>query len=393
LDRTTKGRLGIAAAIALCVAAFAASPAGATTGSVQPRASTPLDGDGMWIWLMSRSGGTAAAVAEQAKRYGIEVVFIKSSDGTNVWSQFTPALVRELHAEGLRVCAWQFVYGSEPKGEAIAGAAAEEAGADCLVIDAETHYEGRYAQAQIYMRALRNRVGPTYPLALTSFPYVDYHPSFPYSVFLAPGNAQYNAPQMYWHTIGSSVAENFDHTYRYNRPYARPIFPLGQTYEDPPRGDVIAFRRLARAYRAPGVSWWSWQETTGREWNWVGRKLGRTQPPTVGRGYAILSSGSRGDLVVWAQQHLVAAGHAVKVDGTYGAGTANVVRDFQQSAGLNATGVVRASTWRALLQHEPVTTRWTLRRAARMSAAVERTPFSASAPGLTSEFAPTTGVP
>ncbi len=70
------------------------------------------------------------------------------------------------------------------------------------MIDAEGHYEGRYAQAPTYMRTLRALVGPDYPIALAAFPYVDYHPAFPFSVFLGPGGAQYNAPQLYWKTIG-----------------------------------------------------------------------------------------------------------------------------------------------------------------------------------------------
>ena len=53
-------------------------------------------------------------------------------------------------------------------------------------------------------------------MALAGFPYVDYHPGFPYSVFLGPGGAQYNAPQMYWVDIGTSVNTVYAHTYAYN---------------------------------------------------------------------------------------------------------------------------------------------------------------------------------
>ena len=46
-------------------------------------------------------------------------MFVKSSDGADDrWAQFNPALVAALHANGLRVCAWQFVYGNDPLGEA-----------------------------------------------------------------------------------------------------------------------------------------------------------------------------------------------------------------------------------------------------------------------------------
>ena len=68
-----------------------------------------------------------------------------------MWSQFNPTLVRELHAGGLQVCAWQYVYGNHPIAEAYLGAEAVQDGADCLIIDAETEYEGKYVQAQTYM--------------------------------------------------------------------------------------------------------------------------------------------------------------------------------------------------------------------------------------------------
>ena len=85
--------------------------------SVPPTASgTAFAGQGMWIWYMSASdGGSVASIAAQAHAAGVSTLFIKSSDGsTNYWSQFSPQLVAELHANGLKVCAWQYVYGSEP---------------------------------------------------------------------------------------------------------------------------------------------------------------------------------------------------------------------------------------------------------------------------------------
>ncbi len=77
-----------------------------------------------------------------------------------------------------------------------------EDGADCLVIDAEAEYEGRYGAADTYVDKLRHAIGRHFPTALSSFPYVDYHPSFPYSVFLGKGGARFNLPQVYWHAIG-----------------------------------------------------------------------------------------------------------------------------------------------------------------------------------------------
>ena len=80
---------------------------------------SPYRGDGMWIWYVSQSsGGDLARIARTAHRNGIETVYIKSSDGSSSWSQFTRGLVSYLHSRHLRVCAWQFVYGAHPSAEA-----------------------------------------------------------------------------------------------------------------------------------------------------------------------------------------------------------------------------------------------------------------------------------
>src|SRR4051812_12841641 len=228
--RARPAALAVATAVILLGAAIAA-PAGdgaaiasdgGTGGSHHAHHSrknaSPYRGDGMWIWYVSQSsGGDLARIARKAHRGGIETVYIKSSDGSSSWSQFTRGLVSYLHSRHLRVCGWQFVYGTHPGAEANRGAEAVRKGADCLVIDAESSYEGRYAQADSYMKRLRNKVGAHFPTALASFPYVDYHPGFPYSVFLGPRGAHYNLPQLYWHAIGTTVAGGYEHTVRYNR--------------------------------------------------------------------------------------------------------------------------------------------------------------------------------
>src|SRR3989440_4971128 len=219
-------------------------------------------GQGMWIWQLPRSeGGSVPAIVARARSANVQTVFVKAADGTSLWQQFSPALVASLKAAGLRVCAWQYTYGSNPGGEAATAAQAIARGADCFVIDAEAEYEGHYSRAQRYVRTLRARVGSTYPLALSSFPYVDYHPGFPYSVFLGPGAAQANLPQIYWKAIGTSVDQAFAHTWPLNRPYGAPILPLGQTYQSPSASDLTRFRALAGVYGAGGPGWWDWQGT------------------------------------------------------------------------------------------------------------------------------------
>jgi Putative peptidoglycan binding domain len=333
-------------------------PLPATVGAVSGSA---FDGQGMWIWYVSKSNaGNVASIVAQAHAAGVSTLFIKSSDGSsNYWSQFSPQLVAELHANGLRACAWQYVYGTNPAGEANLGAEAVANGADCLVIDAEAQYEGRYAQASTYVARLRRMVGREYPIGLAGFPYVHYHPAFPYSVFLGPGGAEFNLPQMYWRAIGVGVSKVFSITYTYNGVYERPIFPLGQLYMNPPQRQIVRFRRLAASYGATGVSWWSWQDATARGWRAASKRVARRGPRKTAP-YPKLSQGAASDLVVWAQEHLASGGYYRKaVSGRYRSSTQRAVASFQESAGLRATGVLDSETWTALLAElDPEPVKW-----------------------------------
>jgi len=334
---------------------------GAPAAPAAPTPAGPFAGTAMWIWELPRSnGGDVAAIIAQAHAAGVSTLFIKSADGgDHAWSQFTPRLVATFKAAGLHVCAWQYVYGSKPAGEAALGAQAAAQGAECLLIDAESEYSGRYASAQTYMQGLRTALGPSYPIALASFPYVDYHPGVPYSVFLGPNGAQFNAPQMYWKSIGSSVDTVFAHTYAHNRIYGRTIVPLGQSSEDPSPVDMQRFRSLAGAYGAPGLSWWVWQFTTARGWQGISSPLA----PLIGfvpdTSMALLAKGAKGDEVVWMQEHLAAASPGLPVDGIFGGQTAAALRAFQGAHGLIASGATDAPTWAALLALVPVAVDWT----------------------------------
>ena len=105
----------VVAGVTACALAGSAS---AQAGPVLPQLLTPLQapgdspfqGSGMWIWYVSRSsGGNPDAIAARAHAAGISTVFVKSSDGSTWWPQFSPALVAALEARGLHVCAWQYV--------------------------------------------------------------------------------------------------------------------------------------------------------------------------------------------------------------------------------------------------------------------------------------------
>ena len=342
-------------------------PPAPPTTSASTATGTAFSGQGMWIWYVSKSsGGSVAAIIAQAHAAGVSTIFIKSSDGSeNYWSQFNNQLVTQLHENGLKVCAWQYVYGSEPVGEARLGAEAVAAGADCLVIDAETEYEGHYGAAQTYIQTLRAAIGPSYPVGLASFPYVDYHPQEPYSVFMGPGGAQFNLPQMYWKDIGTSVEAVYSHTFQENLIYQRPILPLGQTFETPSPAELVAFRSLAGVYGASGLSFWDWQETSPTGWGSLVEALSPTLTlPSPELTSPLLKQGgtgsqSTGDQVLWMQEHLATAVPTQATTGIFDTQTTINLEQFQTTHGLPATGETDPSTWAALLALAPVPVDWT----------------------------------
>ena len=381
LTLTVAAWLGLTASMATA-ATGGAAPSKKPAPRARAAAANPFATRGMWIWYVSQSnGGNLSSLIATAHRYGISTLFIKSGDGSALWSQFSSSLVNTLHAHGLRVCAWQYVYGSYPLTEAQVGATAVHRHADCLAIDAESEYEGRYVSAQSYIRRLRQLVGSRFPIALASFPYVDYHPGFPYSVFMGPNGAQYNVPQMYWRDIGVSVDTVYAHTYAYNRIYGRAIFPLGQIYSSPPASQIKRFRQLARVYGAGGLSWWDWQEAAPGAFSAVAAPVGVLLRNLPGPNYASIARGAHGDLVVWAQEHLVGAGQKVTINGTFGPATTAAVMSFQLAHGLPPVGVIGPQTWPALLRYRPATVTWTASgaRASAASKAGGVTPVPASA--------------
>lgn len=357
-------------------------------------AAGPFDGRGMWIWSVSRSdGGNPTAIAKRARANGIKTLFIKSGDGTSYWSQFSRRLVYFIHRNGVRVCAWQYVYGTSPLTEAQIGVQAVRAGADCLVIDAEVEYQGRYAQAQRYVHALRAAVGARYPLGLASFPYVDYHPGFPYSVFLGHGGAAFDLPQMYWHDIGESVAAVYRHTYMVNRIYRRPIRPLGQT-DSASSGEISLFRGLSVAYGAGGLSWWdyAWTSANGL---WPGVSGLYTSVATVpSPGFPRLHYGSQGDMVLWMQELLKSAIPSQRTTGTFASETLRNLRRFQARRGIPATGQSGPLTWQALLRLRASRVQWAsdARAASGAAARYQRAPQSASLPALADEIHTASGI-
>ena len=75
-----------------------------------------------------------------------------------------------------------------------------------------------------------------------------------------------------------------------------------------------------------------------------------TSPPASGAGHwPDINQGRRGTVVKVIQYLLGAQGHAVTVDGDFGATTKSAVEAFQRSAGLPVNGGVGSATWPKLI--------------------------------------------
>ncbi len=248
------------------------------------------------------------------------------------------SLIAGLRGEGVAVCAWVFAYGSEPVPEAQAAIAAVHGGAGCLVVDAESAYEKRYGQAQVYVRTLHASLGAGFPIALAGQPEVLQHPKFPYSVFLGPGGFGFDMPLMYWRDLGLSVQAAYAEVLPVNAIYGRPIVPVGQLYGEPTAAELEQFRALAGSYGLAGTSFFDLDSAAP-----AGLSALAVPPPHARRravAPATIRPGADGDEVDWAQELLNAAGARLPVGGFYGAETDRAVAGFQR-----ATGSGRPASW------------------------------------------------
>jgi peptidoglycan hydrolase-like protein with peptidoglycan-binding domain len=99
-------------------------------------------------------------------------------------------------------------------------------------------------------------------------------------------------------------------------------------------------------------------------------------------------------MVVWAQEHLIAAGEDIPVTGVYGKLTIAAVRAYQEAHALLVDGAIGTTTWQSLLNFTPYRTPWSgshARAGAGASSSRARPPsrpLSASLPAKAYEIDP-----
>jgi hypothetical protein len=341
----------LGALVALAVAVPAPARA------ARPSIPAVFAGTALWVREVAPAQNGQDLV-DDAARGGVHTLYVKAGDGIVPEPQFSAALVSEMRRAGATVCAWTFMYGSNPTAEAAVAAASVLAGAQCLIVDAEgaSAPVNLYGAAQLFVRTLRSQLGPGFPIALASQAEVGEHPAFPYSVFLAPGAFNVVMPLIYWLDFGQSLNGAFAATMAANAIYGRPILPVGQLYGAPTLAELASFRALAGAYGAPGLSFFDLDAAQPEE------LAGLAEPLAKLARRALLAPtmhpGADGDQIVWAQELLNAAGARLPVGGFYGAETERSVASFQAHHDLKPSGILTASTWKALLRLRPREPSW-----------------------------------
>ena len=230
-----------------------------------------VQGKGFMIWkITSCENGNAIRIAEEAVRAGLTYVLIKIANGvlpyninSTTQEDYVPAVTNALHAKGLQVWGWHYLYGNNPKGEAlIAVKRVQELGLDGYVIDAEDEYKrpGMDKAATLFMSELRKGI-PNKPVALCSFRYPNYHPQLPWKQFLE--SCDFNMPQVYWQNAHNASAQLRKSVYEFHRltPY-RPIIPTGPVYKAsgwvPTTEDITEFLITAKQLNLQSVNFFAW---------------------------------------------------------------------------------------------------------------------------------------
>jgi hypothetical protein len=312
---------GLSSTLGLALSLGALAPAAglAASSSVPQR----FTGQALWVNQVVPPQ-TGRGLAAEAAGAGVKTLYVKAAEGATAELQFSAVLVGEIRAAGERVCAWTFARGQQPAAEAAAAVGAVGDGAQCLVVDAEGEYDKLYGAAQLFVRTLRAQLGAGFPIGLASQAEVAQHPTFPYSVFLGPGGFNVVLPEIYWLDFGVSVDAAYAATIGPNSIYGRPILPLGQLYGSPAPAELTRFRALARAYGAPGSSFFDLDAAQPQELTALA-----TPAPVLARKLVVaptLRAGACGDEIVQAQELLNAAGAHLPVGGFFGAETERAER-------------------------------------------------------------------
>ena len=233
-----------------------------------------IKGKGMYIWKVKEcENGVISDIVNKAIMAELSHVIIKIADG-KVGYNFTAAdgdlakqLTIDLQAHGIEVWGYQYIYGSDPIGEAVKAATRiDQTGVTGFVINAEKevrdmHGNGAYVDA--YCRRFRE-AQPSMILALSSYRYPDLHRQLPWSTF-----AKYIdlwMPQVYWMQAHNPTAQLRETLKQYaDLETDLPVIPTGSAFCEwgwcASRDEITEFMNEAQAQELSAVNFWEWSNT------------------------------------------------------------------------------------------------------------------------------------
>ena len=232
-----------------------------------------LEGKGYFIWVLRAcENANADAIATEAAKAGLSHVMIKVADADRIYNydeslglDLVPPVVAALKARGIQAWGWQYIYGEKPLLEARkAVQRVNELGLDGFVVNAEVEFKasGMGQVATTYMKELRGSL-PNTPIALSTYRFPAYHPSFPYSEFLQ--YCDINMPQVYWLGAHNS-GEQLVYSYRQFQAISpwREFVPTGMAcevagYPIPTVEEELEFLNQAKSMGLKAANFWSWQ--------------------------------------------------------------------------------------------------------------------------------------
>jgi hypothetical protein len=234
-------------------------------------------GKGMWIYVVTDanlnctgSSSNTDGMLDFLVNHDIDWIAVKCGDGTTYWSQFSTSLVSKAHNRNLKIFGYnRCKYPNSAYYEANVLRTALSRGADGSIIDAESEYEGNYSSQ---VATLCSRVKSSYPnhfLALSSYAYIRWHQSLPWSTFKNYVHAF--MPQCYWKEMGYSpekVANDMTDDIITYWGANRTVIPDGQAFNWVPSTEITRFNTAINARHGDvaslgtGISWWSAQHAT-----------------------------------------------------------------------------------------------------------------------------------
>lgn len=192
---------------------------GSSTGS------SDAAGLGAWLYYIEGTGYTHAQLADKLAGLGVQRLYVKVADGTDVWPEASDTtLVSTYHARGIEVWGWSYNYIGSYSTQANALYTSAKSGYDGYVLDIEIEYDGKTSELHSLLGAFRDartkaqgegKIPGDWPMYATTWgnpkdhnmhveiidQYVDAHMP---QTYLEVWGSSYMADPSYWVQVGTA---------------------------------------------------------------------------------------------------------------------------------------------------------------------------------------------